>query len=206
MKGRIYFLHILLLFFIFTSCRKEPELSGELWTGTTRVMDHNIPFPFLMERTENGFHLINHMNQLIDSSNALLNKYNPMDTIKMEDHQFVVLKSSPNFLLFDIQDSVNFPYQHPLYAAQLVKTKNSNGISLSTFHEKLLKNTYETEVKSVHFATPNRDLKVIKTLKFSERYLQTIFTYYYQNEVVYAEKEVVKYHIFERKGKVFFSK
>ena len=206
MKGGIYFSQLFLLLFIFTSCRKEPELDNDLWMGTTRVMDRNIPFPFLMERTENGFHLIDHKNQLIDSINELPTNYNPMDTIKMQDHQFLVLKGSPNFFLFDLRDSVNFPYQHPLYAAQFVKTENSKGIRLSTFLKNLQKNTYQTEVESAHFATPNRDLKVVKTINFSEETLQTIFTYYYQNEPVYAEKEMAKYDIFERKGKLFFSK
>lgn len=206
MIGRKYSFLILLLLLFFTSCNnEEPKPDEDLWVGTTRVLDRNIPFPFLFERTEDGLHLIDHKNQIIDSVIQHRSRYEAGDTIKMRDHQFVVVKTLPNLLLFNIKDSLNFPYLHPLYAARFVQAENSETVDLPSFTKKLQANTYSTEVKSVHFATPNRDLKVVKTMKFSETTLQTFYTYYYQNELVYAEKEEVEFHIFERKGKIFLS-
>lgn len=197
---------ILLTFLIFISCKDHSELDNDLLVGTIRMLDHNIPYPFLLERTGESIHLINFKNKLIDSTLELKEQYEPMDTIKMRDHQFVVLRTSPHLLLFDIRDSLRFPYKNPLFAAQFVKTEKSKEIELSTFRQNLEENIFKTEVKSAHFTTPNRDLKVIKTMDFSEDSLQTIHTYYYDNHLVYAEKEVAAVYIFERKGKVFFSK
>ena len=123
MKGKISFLPILLFLIILASCKKEPEFDNDLWMGTVRVIDHNIPFPFLIERTPKSLQLIDHRNQVIDSTSEPAAQYNAMDTITMQDHQFLVVKSSPNFLLFDTQDSLNFPYKHPLYSAQFLKTE-----------------------------------------------------------------------------------
>jgi len=206
MKGKFSFLPIILFLIFFASCKKEPELDNDLWMGTVRVIDRNIPFPFLIERTPKSLQLIDHRNQVIDSTSEPAAQYNSMDTIRMQDHEFLVVKSSPNFLLFNTQDSLNFPYKHPLYSAQFVKTEESEGIDISGFLKDLQKNIYQAEVESVHFATPNRDLKVLKTINFSEDSILTTFKYYYQNELVYAEKEVAEYQIFERKGKMFFSK
>ena len=205
MKGRKYSLLTSLLFFIFISCNEEPELDKDLWVGTNRVLDRNIPFPFLLQRTGDNLYLIDHKNQIIDSTAQLQEVYESRDTIRMQNHEFVVVKFGSDLLLFDIRDSLNFPYHHPLYAAQFVKVGKSEEIDLAALHKKFQKNTYQAEVNSAHFATPNRDLKVVKTMKFSEDSVQTIYTYYYQNELVYAEKEVSKYHLFERKGKFFLS-
>lgn len=205
MKGRKFVFSILLLFLIFSSCKNEPELDEDLWVGSIRVLDRNIPFPFLIERTEMGLYLIDHKNKVLDSTTEHRARYEAMDTIKMQDHQFLVVKGLPSPILFDIKDSLNFPYLHPLYTTSFVKAENSKAIDISSFKEDLQANTYQNEVESAHFATPNRDLKVVKTLKFSEDRLQTFYTYYYQNAVVYSEKEEAEYHIFERKGKVFLS-
>lgn len=205
MKGRKYLSPILLLLLIFSSCKNEPKLNGDLWVGTTRVLDHNIPFPFLFEKTDNDLHLIDHNNHIIDSVTDYRNQYAAGDTIKMQDHQFLVIKALPNLFLFDLRDSLSFPYLHPLYAAQFVMAENTEAVDLSAFLKNLRANTYRTEVKSAHFATPNRDLKVLKTLNFSEDSLETLYTYYYGNEPVYTEKEEAEYHIFERKGKIFLS-
>ncbi|WP_286761007.1 hypothetical protein [Salegentibacter sp. UBA1130] len=47
---------------------------------------------------------------------------------------------------------------------------------------------------------------MLKEISFFKDSLQTVFTYFYNDEPVYAEKEVSQYQIFERKGKVFFTK
>lgn len=203
---RKHFSLILLLFFFFTSCKNEPEIDNDLLVGTIRVLDHNIPFPFILERTAGGMHLIDHKNGVIDSTTHLRDRYEPMDTIKMREHDFLVIRSSPDLLLFDIRDSLNFPYKSPLYAAQFVKAVKSEEIKLSSFLRNLQKNTYKTEVESAHFAAPNRDLKVVKTMNFSKTNLQTTYTYYYNDQIIYAEKGEAEFHIFERKGRVFFTK
>lgn len=205
MTVRNYLFPILLFFLIFTSCKNEPKLDADLWVGTVRVLDRNIPFPFLIERSEEGTYLINHKNQVIDSTTKQHDQLEAMDTINMQEHQFAVLRSSPDLLLFDFRDSINFPYRHPVYAAQFVRAENSKSIDISSLLQNLQAHTYQTEVKSAHFATPNRDLKVVKTMKFSQDKLQTSYTYYYQNEPVYAEKEEAEFHIFERRGKIFLS-
>jgi len=204
--GRKYLIPILILIFNFTSCKEEPELDAELLVGTVKKIDKNQPFPFLLEKTGNGFYLINHRNQIIDSSSGTQLNYEPMDTIKMAIHDFIVFKSTPNLWLTDIRDSVNYPYQHPVFAAQFVPTLKFSEISLPSFVDNLQGKTYQTEVESAHFASPNRDLKVLKEISFSENSLQTVFTYFYKDEPVYAEKEVSQYLLFERKGKVFFNK
>ncbi len=43
-------------------------------------------------------------------------------------------------------------------------------------------------------------------MRFSKDSLQTIFTYFYNYEPVYSEKEVSRFQIFGRKGKVFLTK
>lgn len=205
MKGRKLLLSIFLLFLIFTSCKNEPAYDEDLLVGTVRVMDWNIPFPFLLERNNNGFLLIDHRNKIIDSSLTASMELLAGDSIEMRDHHFLVMGSKKGPWLFDTRDSLNFHYKHPLYAAQIVKAEVTDEIDLTTFKQSLQKNSYQTEVASAHFATPNRDLDILKTLKFSEGKLETLYTYYYQNEPVYAEKEVSSFHIFERKGKFFFS-
>lgn len=206
MKRRKTLFPILLIFLISISCKNEPLLDNDLLAGTVRVLDRSIPFPFLLERTGESIHLLNYKNELIDSTSEHREQYEPMDTIKMRDHQFVVIKTSPHLLLFDISDSLRFPYNSSLYSAQFVKTVQSEEIELSAFRQNLEENIFQTEVKSAHMTTPNRDLKVIKTMDFTEDSLQTIHTYYYKNHLVFAEKEVAGIYIFERKGKIFFSK
>ncbi|WP_037320442.1 hypothetical protein [Salegentibacter sp. Hel_I_6] len=201
-----YFIPILILIFTFSSCGGEPEFDDELLVGTVKKLDKNQPFPFLLEKTEKGFYLIDHRNQVIDSSSGTQLNYEPMDTMRMENHEFIVFKSMPNLWLTDIRDSVNYPYQHPMYAAQLVRTVKSKVIDLPDFLEDLQAKTYQTEVESAHFASPNRDLKVLKEMRFSKDSLETFFTYFYDDEPVYSEREVSKYQLFKRKGKVFFTK
>lgn len=205
MKGTKFLLPIFLLFLIFTSCKNEPAYDEDLLVGTVRVMDWNIPFPFLVERNKDGFLLIDHQNNIIDSSGTAAMELLEGSNIEMKDHNFLVMGSKKGRWLFDTRDSLNFHYKHPLYAAQIVKAEVTDEIDLTTFRQRLQKSSYQAEVASAHFATPNRDLDVIKTLKFSDDKLETLYTYYYQNERVYAEKEVSDFHIFERKGKVFFS-
>ena len=205
MKGRKLLLSIFLLFLIFTSCKNEPDYDEDLLVGTVRVMDWNIPFPFLLERNNDRFLLIDHQNNIIDSSGTAAMELLAGNKIEMKDHSFLVMDSKKGPWLFDTRDSLNFHYKHPLYAAQIVKAEVTDEIDLTTFMKKLQNNTYQTEVNSAHFATPNRDLKIEKTLAFSEDSLTTTFIYFYQNEFVYAERELSKYDIFERKGKVFLS-
>ena len=179
-----YLIYILILICTFTSCKDELELDGELMVGTARKLDHNHPFPFLLEKTENGFNLINHKNQPIDSTSGSPLKYEAMDTIKMRHHEFILFKSTPNFWLVDSRDSINFPYQHPIYAAQFVRTVKSKEIDLPSFLENLQEKTYQMEVESAHFASPNRDLKVLKEMSFSNDSLETAFTYIYNDKPV----------------------
>lgn len=205
MKGINHLFPFLFILLLFLSCKDEPELDNDLLMGTIRVWDHNVPFPFFLDRTEESLQLINYKNELIDSTTSL-REYVSMDTIKMQDHQFLVLKTSPHLLLFDIKDSLRFPHQNPIHSAQFVKTEKSQDIDFSSVLQNLRENKFQTEVESAHFATPNRDLEVVKTMNFSEDSLQTTYSYYYNNDLIYAEKEKTRVHIFERKGKVFFSK
>ena len=206
MAGKKAIFSILLLFLITISCKNEPVMHDDLWVGTIRVLDHNIPFPFLLERTEEGLNLINYKNDVINITTEHIDQYEPMDTIKMRDHQFLVLKTSPHLLLFDIRDSLRFPIKNPLYAAQFVNSEPSKRIDISALRQKLEENIFQTEVASAHFATPNRDLKVLKTMDFSEDSLKTIYSYYYNDTLVYTEKEEAKIYLFERKDRVFFTK
>ncbi|WP_286761008.1 hypothetical protein [Salegentibacter sp. UBA1130] len=118
--GRKFLIPVFILIFIFTSCNDDLELDSELLVGTVKKIDKNQPFPFLLEKTGTGYYLINHRNQIIDSSSGTQLNYEPMDTMKMQNHEFIVFKSSPNLWLTDIRDSVNYPYQHPVFAAQFV--------------------------------------------------------------------------------------
>lgn len=205
MKEIRSFALILLVFFNCISCNEESDVDNDLWIGTNRTLDRNIPFPFLLERTEQKLRLIDHNNKVIDSSTKIGNHHKPMDTIKMNNHEFLVLRSSPDLLLFDLEDSVNFPYKNPTHAAQFVKAEKSRRIDFTSFQTKLLENTFQTEVQSAHFATPNRDLRVVKTMHFSENILKTTYTYFYDNNQIYAEAKEAGFQIFERKGKVFLS-
>lgn len=205
MKGRKLLLPIFLLFLIFTSCKNEPDYDEDLLVGTVRVMDWNIPFPFLLERNNDRFLLIDHQNKIIDSSGTSKMELLAGNSIEMKDHSFLVMNSKRGPWLFDTRDSLNFHYKHPLYAAQIEKAEVTDEIDLTTFMQKLQKTSYQTEVTSAHFATPNRDLTITKMLKFSEDKLETLHTYYYQKEPIYTEKEVSDFHIFERKGKIFLS-
>jgi hypothetical protein len=205
MKGRKLLLPIFLLFLIFTSCKSEPDYDEDLLVGTVRVMDHNIPFPYLIEKNKDRFYLVDHQNNVIDSSGTAAIDLLSGNNIEMRDHNFLIMGSKKGPWIFDTRDSLNFHYKHPLYATQMVKAEVTDKVDLINFRQKLQKNSYQAEVASAHFATPNRDLQVTKSLKFSEDQLETVYTYYYQNEPVYTEKEVSEYHIFERKGKVFFS-
>ncbi|MCC8360986.1 hypothetical protein [Salinimicrobium sediminilitoris] len=205
MLGRNLLFPLLLLFSFFTSCKNEPEVDDNLWVGTIRVIDHNIPFPFLLEKTKTNLRLIDHENNIIDSSSASFQEYQDRDTIKMQDHRFLVMNNGRSLWLLDQMDSLNFHYEHPMYAAQFVKAAPTDDTDFSSLSEQFQNITYQTEVNSAHFATPNRDLKIEKTLAFSEDSLTTTFNYFYQNEFVYAERELSKYDIFERKGKVFLS-
>jgi hypothetical protein len=205
MQRRKVLFHIFSVFLIFTSCEVKSEFDDDLLVGTIRVMDRNIPFPFLLEKTQKGMLLIDHQNTLIDSSTSTGIDYALGDTIKMQNHHFLVMKTKKDLWVYDAMDSVNFLYPHPLYAAQFVKAEKSKKIDLTSFRQKLKENIFRTEVTSAHFAAPNRDLKIFKILQFSEDSLSTTYNYFYQGNPVYSEKKVSAFHIFERKGKLFFS-
>lgn len=67
----------------------------------------------------------------------------------------------------------------------------------------LTKQSYSAEIKKVQ--TPNRDLKIIRTLHFSEEILTTRYSYFYNEQHLLTEEFSEEYQLLERNGKFFFS-
>ncbi|HET8838461.1 MAG TPA: hypothetical protein VFM82_05635 [Flavobacteriaceae bacterium] len=169
--------------------------------GTYRTLDRNIPFPFLLDKNKDSIFFIDHKNEVLDKTLADSPAYKTGDTIRMPQHSFNYLKHGFWIVSSNTKDSLAFPFRHEKFIANFKYAKETEDFDVEKVKKQLLQNRYEAEVIS---ATPNSDLQLIKTWQFSNDSLQTVFLYY-QDELVHAEQQIKKYHLFERSGKLFFS-
>lgn len=197
-----FIFYLIATLFLFLSCKERPSLDKNLWVGTYRVLDQNIPYPFLIGKNKDTLFLINHKNEIIDKTIEHPSSYLAGDTIKMKNHDFFIIRKGSGMFLFDFRDSLTFPFMHPKNGAIFKKAKETEKYKIASIKAQLLQNTYSAKVESF---TPNSDLELVKTWHFSKDSLKTSFTYFYKGTFIYAEQQRKNYHLFERSGKLFFS-
>lgn len=202
MKIHFRILFCALYSFCFLSCKKDSKIGPALLVGTYRVLDQNIPFPFLLEIKNDTLFLIDHKNRIIDHSGKVEGLMRAGDTLQMKEHSFFVVSDGNSPLLFDLKDSLNFPYPHYTAGARFRPARGEINVTAEEVKEKLIGKVFEAEIVS---ATPNRDLKIRRTCRFTKDSLTSVYSYFYQDQLMYREQQVRGFHLFERQGNLFFS-
>lgn len=165
-------------------------------------MDQNIPFPFLLEIKNDTFFLIDHKNKIIDHSGLVKNQMKAGDTLHMKEHDFFLVSDGESPFLFDLKDSLNFSFQHYKAGARFKPATAEPLASLEEAKDFLQGNVFSAEIESM---TPNRDMRITRTWSFGQDSLISVYSYFYQDQLMYQEQQRKKYHLFERQGMLFFS-
>lgn len=197
------FLSFLFILITLFACKKEASLDPHLWIGSNRGLDQNKPYPYLLEKKDDTLFLINYKNEVIDQSTDTFSSYTAGKLVQMKNHQFGVIRGEPELLLFDIQDTIYFPYNNPALSAEFQRVKETDLPEIASIQKTLMGRTWRTESQMSY--TPNRDFKIYRDLNFKEEQLQTTLLYFYKDDLIYSETEYRSFNLFERGGKLFFT-
>jgi hypothetical protein len=185
-----YFLLILCLI----SCSTSMEYDQKRWVGTYRSIDQTIPYPFFIEYTDDGIWLKNFKGEVVDHQTGKF-EFKPSDTLKLYNHSYLNLfKNDQKWHIFPLEDTIHFPKvdQTPIWQnrARFVPILKTKAISQDQVLSVIDQKSFTSIVTADN---PNDHLMMTKTLVFSKGKVAIIRKYFYQNEYIWSEKEVVPF-------------
>lgn len=194
--------------YVLSSCHTQEEYLKDttLWVGGNRIMDRTLPFPYLLEVSEDKCMLRDHAGELIDQCKITKN-ISKGDTLTMKNHQFEVLFNDQSRInIFQLNDTLNYPIIKgridKKYRAKLIPTFKTKRIEK---HEALQFLTSNSFVARDSAENPNDHLVVKRYLTFTKDSLMTLRTYAYQDKVIYSEHQTQPLTLYNLGDKLFMS-
>lgn len=186
---------------------KDYPIDTALFMGTYRVKDLTIPYPFILQKSDRKYYLLDHNGTKIDSSDTS-EKLKVGDTLVMQNHIYeAIYQDSTKLNLFQLNDTIHFPYYQAQkvlkYRATFVPTIITNRMSAIDIKNQLFNKTFILD--EVVCDNPNEHLKVLKYLIFGNDSLTSKLEYYYENELLYSEYQVSAFSFFNIGDKTFLT-
>lgn len=195
---------------LFLSCdSKEPKVSTQLLVGTYRISDQRLPFPYFIEESLDSLRVSDIENNVLAKASGKLLSIQNQDTFDIDSFEFVVqYKNDNKWYLQDLNDPTRFPRHSngaimSKNAARFIQPrqytfKENEATVLDILKTKIW--TYWDKGKN-----PNTDLRIKNQITFENDHAAWLKSYYYQDRIVFSEKEILPHSILKKKGMMFLS-
>ncbi|KAA5535924.1 hypothetical protein [Paenimyroides baculatum] len=174
---------LFLSLFLATFCWAQTKTENDLYVAGYINENINYPISWFIEFKTDSVKLINSKNELLS---VLANKAT-RDSIA----NGIAKKNKQSFVL-ENKDEAGSIIEYTFF-------KVIKDVSISkNASEVLLNKTFETQIDKT-FSSPNSDLQIKKSYTFSKDSLLIVHNYFLENKLMYAEKELVPYELFQKK-------
>lgn len=181
---------LVLFFSLFsaTFCWAQNKTETDLYVSGYAIENINYPIHFFLESKNDSIYLINSKNEI---HVTLKDNKVAKDSIG----NIIIKKNKENIVIDFVYDDGS------ILDITFFKAIKDVSISKNT-SEVLLNKTFETKIDKT-FSSPNSDLQIKKSYTFSKDSLLIVHNYFLENKLMYAEKELVPYELFEKNNSLF---
>ena len=179
---------LFLSLFSVTFCWAQTKTDNDLYVAGYTIENLNYPIHFFLESKNDSIYLINSKNEI---HVTLKDNKVAKDSIG----NIIIKKNKENVVIDFIYDDGS--------VLDMTFFKVIKDVSISkNASEVLLNKTFETQIDKT-FSSPNSDLQIKKSYTFSKDSLLIVHNYFLENKLMYAEKELVPYELFEKNNSLF---
>ncbi|MBA5791281.1 hypothetical protein H1R17_14055 [Flavobacterium sp. xlx-214] len=180
---------LLLSFFSFTLGWTQTIKENNLYVLGYVFENINYPTNFFLEIRNDSIYFF-------DSNNKIYQAYKNNKVSKDSIQNVLIEKGKESIVLkFINEDNTKVDYT-------FFKVIEDVSIDLKNIKKILPKSTFETQIDKT-FSSPNSDLQIKKSYTFSKDSLLIINNYFLENKLMYAEKELVPYELFQKNNSLF---
>lgn len=179
---------LFLSLFSVTFCCAQTKTENHLYVAGYTIENINYPIHFFLESKNDSIYLINSKNEI---------------HVTLKDNK-VAKDSIGNIIIKKKKESIviDFIYDDGS-VLDMTFFKAIKDVSISkNISEVLLNKTFETQIDKT-FSSPNSDLQIKKSYTFSKDSLLIAHNYFLENKLMYAEKELVLYELFQKNNSLF---
>ncbi len=172
-----------------TFCGAQTKTENDLYVLRYALENINYPTNFFLEIKNDSIYFV-------DSNNKIYQAYKNNNVSKDSIQNVLIEKRKESIILKFINDD-NTKVDYTFF-----KVIQDVSIDFKNIKKTLPKSTFETQIDKT-FSSPNSDLQIKKSFTFSKDSLLIIHNYFLQNKLMYAEKELVPYELFQKNNSLF---
>lgn len=187
--------HFLFPFILLTllGCATHQTNDPDLYVSGYYIENYNIPTNSFLEIKSDSLYITYTDNEL----SAIKKPVNNKDTISSKNGLLVIQKRQHSLFLQSLNE--NKTKVSDLTFFPVAKTKP---LDKDKVFQKLYNNTFETQIDRT-VSSPNSDLLIKKLFTFEQDSLTIVYTYSYQEQLMYSEKEKIAYALIEKNNSLF---
>lgn len=201
---------VIISFIICWSCRNETDQEN-LYIGSYRIEDQEIPYPYLIQQEKDSVILYNNRGEKLDMVLAKIDHSKKIDSLTIAKRKFLIVNStSSSFDVFDLNDTIHFRRYNtgepvPKSVAKFRQVKPFKQLDANQIAKELKNKVWELSIKNEESHTPNKDLEILKKFSFRNDSVSILTQYSYQNKEITQNYETKKYYTFQVGEKSFLS-
>lgn len=187
--------HFLFPFILLTllGCATHQTNDPDLYVSGYYIENYNIPTNSFLEIKSDSLYITYADNEL----SAIKKPVNNKDTISSKNGLLVIQKRQHSLFLQSLNE--NKTKVSDLTFFPVAKTKP---LDKDKVFQKLYNNTFETQIDRT-VSSPNSDLLIKKSFTFEQDSVTIVYTYSYQEQLMYSEKEKIAYALIEKNNHLF---
>lgn len=180
---------------LFLSClsitfsQAQTKTENDLYVLGYALENINYPSDFFLDFKNDSIYFV-------DSNNKIYQAYRDNKVLKDSISNIMLTRNRETISLisnYGTNSAVDYTF---------FKVIEDVSIDLKNIKKILPKSTFETQIDKT-FSSPNSDLQIKKSYTFSKDSLLIVHNYFLENKLMYAERELVPYELFQKNNSLF---